>query len=140
MLNPSILGALRNAVDSDGLGPGKQSGLITAPNQLQTYECDGLTAFRVMPGAVVLPRRTEQVQAIVRICAQHNIPFVARGAGTGLSGGALPAAHPHDSIWISQSHASRVQMLPPLSSIDHVRPFVRSSSSDFAIVCCALKR
>jgi glycolate oxidase len=92
MLTPAILDELRAALDSGASTTDpRQSGLITAPNQLQTYECDGLTAFRVMPGAVALPRSTEQVQAVVRICAKHNIPFVARGAGTGLSGGALPA-------------------------------------------------
>src|ERR1700728_5176114 len=86
MLNGSVIDALRNAVDeSDGRS------LITEPNQLQTYECDGLTAFRVTPDAVVLPRTTEQVQSVLQICAKHNIPFVARGSGTGLSGGALPA-------------------------------------------------
>src|SRR6185312_11876470 len=68
------------------------SGLILNENQLQTYECDGLTNFRVPPAAVVLPRTVQQVQAVVRLCAQHKIPFVSRGAGTGLSGGALPAA------------------------------------------------
>jgi glycolate oxidase len=68
------------------------SGLILNENQLQTYECDGLTNFRVPPAAVVLPRTAEQVQAVVRLCARHKIPFVSRGAGTGLSGGALPAA------------------------------------------------
>src|SRR5215211_3504828 len=68
------------------------SGLITEPEQLRTYECDGLTNFRVIPSAVLLPRSAEQVQSIVRICAREKIPFVARGAGTGLSGGALPVA------------------------------------------------
>lgn len=68
------------------------SGLIVERNQLETYECDGLTALRTVPAAVVLPRNRLEVQAIVRICARHRIPFVARGAGTGLSGGALPAA------------------------------------------------
>src|SRR5438270_9846003 len=82
MLNALILDELQAAV------PG---GLITSASQLQTYECDGLTNFRTMPGAVVLPRSAEQVQAVVRICARHAIPFVARGSGTGLSGGALPA-------------------------------------------------
>jgi glycolate oxidase len=67
------------------------NGLITSENQLQTYECDGLTNFRVLPGAVVLPREAREVQAVVRVCARHQIPFVSRGAGTGLSGGALPA-------------------------------------------------
>ncbi len=89
MLDQAILDALRDALDADLSG--QPSGLITAANQLQTYECDGLTNLRVMPGAVVLPRNTQQVQAVVRICAQHRIPFVARGSGTGLSGGALPA-------------------------------------------------
>src|SRR5215471_7547676 len=80
MLTPAILDELRIALDSDGGGgTATQSGLITAPNQLQTYECDGLTAFRITPGAVALPRTTEQVQSVIRICAKHNIPFVARG-------------------------------------------------------------
>ena len=89
MLNRTILEELRRAVDS-GI-PGQQSGIITEANQLQTYECDGLTAFRTVPGAVLLPRNTGQVQAVVRICANYGLPFVARGSGTGLSGGALPA-------------------------------------------------
>ena len=89
MLEPPILEELRRALDSEGAGG--VSGLITTESQLRTYECDGLTNFRTMPGAVVLPRSAEQVQAVVRICAKHGIPFVARGSGTGLSGGALPA-------------------------------------------------
>jgi glycolate oxidase len=64
--------------------------LITSPEELHTYECDGLTNFRVMPSAVLLPDSTEQVQALLRICHREKIPFVARGSGTGLSGGALP--------------------------------------------------
>jgi glycolate oxidase len=82
MLNAAILGELQNAVGADGL--------IIERNQLQTYECDGLVALRNLPAAVVLPRTTTQLQAVVRTCARHRIPFVGRGAGTGLSGGALP--------------------------------------------------
>ena len=67
-------------------------GLITAPEALRTYECDGLTGHRVVPSAVVLPESTEQVAACVVACHRARVPFVARGAGTGLSGGALPAA------------------------------------------------
>src|SRR3954471_20135440 len=67
-------------------------GLISEPAQLRTYECDGLTGFRVIPALVVLPASTEEVAAVVRVCAREKIPFVARGAGTGLSGGALPVA------------------------------------------------
>src|SRR6202161_1047711 len=65
-------------------------GLITETSQLHTYECDGLTNFRVVPQAVLLPTSTAEVQAIVQICHREKIPFVARGSGTGLSGGALP--------------------------------------------------
>src|SRR5260370_39930148 len=62
-------------------------GLISSPEELHTYERDGLTNFRVMPRAVLLPNSTEQVQAIVRICHRERIPFVARGSGTGLRDG-----------------------------------------------------
>ena len=68
------------------------SALITDPQQLRTYECDGLASYRVVPAAVVLPENTDQVREIVRICAELQVPFVARGSGTGLSGGALPHA------------------------------------------------
>jgi glycolate oxidase len=68
------------------------AGLISEPAQLRTYECDGLTGFRVVPALVALPATTEEVAAVVRVCAREGIPFVARGAGTGLSGGALPVA------------------------------------------------
>jgi glycolate oxidase len=71
------------------LGP---DGVITDPMRLRTYECDGLTGYRVVPGLVVLPRTTGEVAAVVRACADEGVPFVARGAGTGLSGGALPHA------------------------------------------------
>lgn len=77
-----ILAEFRAALDGRGV--------ISAPEELRTYECDGLTNFRVMPDAVLLPVTQEEVQAIVRICHRERIPFVARGSGTGLSGGALP--------------------------------------------------
>ncbi len=128
MLTPSILDALRNAVDRDSKG--QPTGLITAPNQLQTYECDGLTAFRTMPGAVVLPRSTEQVQAIVRICAQHNIPFVARGAGTGLSGGALPA---EGSVVISFARMNRILNIDLPNQQITVQPGVINSDVTAAV-------
>jgi glycolate oxidase len=67
-------------------------GVISERNQLRTYECDGLAAFRVVPSVVVLPETAEQVQAVVRICHRAGVPFVARGSGTGLSGGALPVS------------------------------------------------
>src|SRR5207249_9412562 len=66
-----------------------ERGLISSPEELHTYECDGLTNFRVMPRAVLLPTSTKQVQAIVRLCHREKIPFVACGSGTGLSCGSL---------------------------------------------------
>jgi glycolate oxidase len=65
--------------------------VVTERAALRTYECDGLTAYRCIPGLVVLPETTAQVSYVVRRCHEARVPFVARGAGTGLSGGALPA-------------------------------------------------
>src|SRR5262249_52255841 len=63
---------------------------IAEPAALKTYECDGLTSFRAMPGVVVLPASTEEVALAVAAARKANLPIVPRGAGTGLSGGALP--------------------------------------------------
>ena len=79
--------------------------LLTEPEELRTYECDGLTGRRVIPALVCLPQTTDEVQAVVRACPAHGIPFVARGAGTGLSGGALPVA---EGIVISLARMNRV--------------------------------
>jgi glycolate oxidase len=67
-------------------------GVITERSRLRTYECDGLAHYRVIPALVVMPEDAAQLAAIVRACAEHQVPYVARGAGTGLSGGALPHA------------------------------------------------
>ncbi len=79
--------------------------VIDRPEQLRTYECDGLTGHRVVPSLVLLPETTEQVQAVVRTCHTARVPFVARGAGTGLSGGALPVA---DGVVVSLSRMNRI--------------------------------
>ena len=79
--------------------------VVAAPEELKTYECDGLTSHRTVPSLVVLPETTEHVEAVVRACARHSVPFVARGAGTGLSGGARPVA---DGIVISLARMNRV--------------------------------
>ncbi|HEV3141691.1 MAG TPA: FAD-binding protein, partial [Vicinamibacterales bacterium] len=64
--------------------------ILRDPNELVAYESDGLARLRERPSLVVLPRSAEDVQAIVRCCHRHGVAFVARGHGTGLSGGALP--------------------------------------------------
>jgi glycolate oxidase len=65
-------------------------GVITDHARLRTYECDGLAHYRVTPALVVMPESTAQLAAVVKACAEQQVPFVARGSGTGLSGGALP--------------------------------------------------
>jgi glycolate oxidase len=65
---------------------------LTDPGDLRTYECDGLDGFRIRPRVVVLPATTEETAAVVRIARRYGMPIVPRGSGTGLSGGALPAA------------------------------------------------
>src|SRR4029450_6653038 len=67
-------------------------GVISERNQLPTYECAGLANFRVLPSVVVLPETADQARDTVRACAEAGVPFVARGSGTGLSGGALPVS------------------------------------------------
>jgi glycolate dehydrogenase FAD-linked subunit len=79
--------------------------VVSDPAQLKVYDCDGLTGWRALPALVVLPDSTEDVQAVVRACHRDGVPFVARGAGTGLSGGALPVA---DGVVISLARMTRI--------------------------------
>jgi glycolate oxidase len=79
--------------------------VISDPRQLRTYECDGLTSHRSVPALVVLPETAEQVAAIIRACADAGVPYVARGSGTGLSGGALPRA---DGVLVVTSKMRRI--------------------------------
>ncbi len=67
-----------------------KSNVVRRKEELLVYECDGLTSYRNRPAVVVLPRSTAEVAALVKVCSQFQVPFVARGSGTGLSGGALP--------------------------------------------------
>ncbi len=77
----------------------------TAEHELRTYESDGLLQYHVTPAAAVLPATTEQVAAIVKACADAEVPWVARGAGSGLSGGALPIA---DGVLIVLARMTRI--------------------------------
>jgi glycolate oxidase len=81
------------------------AGVISEPEQLRTYECDALTGHRALPELVLLPETAEQVRELVTSCHLQGVPFVARGAGTGLSGGALPVA---DGVVISLARLNRV--------------------------------
>jgi glycolate oxidase len=66
--------------------------VIDAPRETRAYECDGLAAYRCTPMAVVLPRTTEEVAAVLRLCHAEGVPVVPRGSGTSLAGGAMPTA------------------------------------------------
>jgi glycolate oxidase len=79
--------------------------VVTHPHQLRTYESDGLLQYRVSPRAVVLPGSTQEVQEVVRACFETGVPWVARGAGTGLSGGALPH---EEGVLIALSRLRRI--------------------------------
>jgi glycolate oxidase len=79
--------------------------VLTEPEELATYDCDGLTGWRAQPACVVLPGSSTEVQEVLRLCARSAVPFVARGAGTGLSGGALPVA---DGVVVSLARLNRI--------------------------------
>jgi len=87
-----------------------EGALITDHARLRTYECDGLAHYRVTPGLVVLADSAEHVQAVVAACAAEQVPFVARGSGTGLSGGALPHA---EGVLLVTSQLRHVRELAP---------------------------
>jgi glycolate oxidase len=94
------------------------------------YECDGLTAYRQLPMVVALPETEEQVRRILEVCSSMKIPVVPRGAGTGLSGGALP---PGDGVLLSMAKFMRVLRIDPLSRVAVVQPGVRNAAiSDLA--------
>jgi len=95
--------------------------VLTDPAQLRTYECDGLANFRVLPGIVVLAESTQHVVDTVRLCAEAGVPFVARGSGTGLSGGALPVA---DGVLIVLSRLRGILRIDPDNARIVVEPGV----------------
>jgi len=88
------------------------------------YECDGLTAYRQLPMVVALPETEAQVQRILRTCAAMRVPVVPRGAGTGLSGGALP---PGDGVLLSMAKFMRVLRVDPRARVAVVQPGVRNA-------------
>jgi glycolate oxidase len=109
----ALAGRLRAA-----LGPDR---VVTDRQELRTYECDGLAHYRVIPALVALPQTTAQVAAVVRACADAGVPFVARGSGTGLSGGALPHA---DGVLIVTAQMRRIIDVAPADERAVVEPGV----------------
>jgi len=97
--------------------------LLSEPEELRPYECDALSAYRQCPLLVCLPETVEQVQGILRVCHRHDVPVVARGAGTGLSGGALPLAN---GVLLSLAKFNRILEIDAANRLARVEPGVRN--------------
>ena len=104
--------------------------VLFADEDMYPYECDGLSAYRQLPWVTVLPHTVAQVQAIMRLCYQHHLPVVARGAGTGLSGGALP--HPH-GVLLSLAKLKSILSVDVLGRTARVQPGVRNLAISQAV-------
>ena len=90
---------------------------------LRPYECDGLSAYKQLPMLVAMPETVEQVRRVMQICHALQVPVVARGAGTGLSGGALPNA---DGVLLSLAKFNRILDIDPHACTARVQPGVRN--------------
>jgi len=121
-LRKSLLPALRKILPA--------SAVLDSEEDLRPYECDGLSAYRRLPGLVALPETVEQVQQILRLCSEYRVPVVARGAGTGLSGGALPNA---DGVLLSLAKFNRILDIDPRNRTATVQPGVRNLAISEAV-------
>ena len=97
--------------------------VLEQEEELHPYECDGLSAYRQLPLLTVLPRTVEEVQRIMRRCHDREVPVVARGAGTGLSGGALPLA---TGVLLGLARFNRILEIDPIARTARVQPGVRN--------------
>ncbi|GMU50681.1 MAG: lactate dehydrogenase [Candidatus Desulfobacillus denitrificans] len=104
--------------------------LLVAQEDLVPYECDGLTAYRQLPLLVALPTNEEQVVEVLRLCHALRVPVVARGAGTGLSGGATPVAH---GVVLSLAKFMRILDIDPMARTARVQPGVRNLAISEAV-------
>ncbi|ALP52750.1 glycolate oxidase subunit GlcD [Candidatus Tenderia electrophaga] len=97
--------------------------VLTEPEELRPFECDGLSMYRRLPMVVVLPDTVDQVRRIMRLCHQLQVPVVARGAGTGLSGGALPL---EEGVLLSLAKFNKILDLDARNAMATVQPGVRN--------------
>ena len=111
----ALLTALRSILPAEAV--------LCETEDLRPYECDGLSAYRELPMIVCLPHTIEQVQAILRVCYKMQVPVVARGAGTGLSGGALPLKN---GVLLSLAKFMRILEIDAANRIARVQPGVRN--------------
>ena len=113
-MNP-LIERLRRALPSGAI--------LSSPEELKPYECDALTLYRQTPLAVALPADEAQVLVVLRICHEAAVPVIARGAGTGLSGGATPRS---GAVLLSLARLNRIVSLDPLARTARVQPGVRN--------------
>ena len=104
--------------------------ILVSAEERRPYECDGLSVYRQLPLLVVLPETVEQVQQILRICYEHQIPVVARGAGTSLSGGALPL---ENGVLLSLAKFNGILEIDPNNRTARVQPGVRNLAISEAV-------
>ena len=97
--------------------------ILHAEEDLKPYECDGLSAYRCTPMLVVLPHTLAQVQGVLKLCFERKVPVVARGAGTGLSGGALPLAK---GVLLVMARFNKILAIDPAARTARVQPGVRN--------------
>ncbi len=119
---PALLPLLARVLPPDAL--------LTLPEQLAPYECDALSAYRQRPAAVALPSTEHQVAEVLRLCREFAVPVVARGAGTGLSGGALPVA---GALLLSLARLNNILHVDPLARTARVQPGVRNLAISQAV-------
>ena len=104
--------------------------LKIAEEDMRPYECDGLSMYRALPKCVALPADEAQLAAVVKLCHAHRVPIVARGAGTGLSGGAMPSP---DALLLSTAKMMRMLNIDPLACTARVQPGVRNLAISEAV-------
>ncbi len=102
-----------------------EGAVLHAAEDTRPYECDGLTAYREQPMLVALPETEQEVAAVLRTCHELGVQVIARGAGTGLSGGALPS---REGVLLSLAKMKRILSLDPVARVARLQPGVRNAA------------
>jgi glycolate oxidase len=129
-IDSAAIARTRRALTLEFLAFLPRASVLATEEELLPYECDGLSAYRQTPLLVVLPDSIEQIQRIIRICARDSVPVVARGAGTGLSGGALPLA---DGVLLGLARFNQILEVDAKRRYARVQPGVRNLAISEAV-------
>ena len=121
-MNSNFIECLRKILSLDSI--------LISEEEKRPYETDVLTAYRQLPGVVVLPKNEPEVQQILKLCVDHGVPIVPRGHGTGLSGGALPHAQ---GVLLSLNRLNRIVAINPSERWVTVQPGVRNLAVSEAV-------